>query len=126
MIYLYRWDENQIFLNILFFSNTDIHRFLYSLIECLQVNQKYVTSFWFKIKDLDSKLVLEKTKKVASYELDIKTVFFTIFYMNFFKREFWIFSNEHFDRLHSTKFSIATREFYIWEAILLTSLKHHC
>ena len=84
MISLYRWDENQIFLNILFFSNTDIHRFLYSLIECLQVNQKYVTSFWFKIKDLDSKLVLEKTKKVASYELDINTVFFTNILHEFF------------------------------------------
>ena len=34
------------FLKILFFSNTDIHRFLwvYSLIKCLQINRTYVTS----------------------------------------------------------------------------------
>ena len=51
-------------------------------------------------------------------------ILFLIFYINFFKREFWIFSNEHFDRLHSTKFSIATREFYIWEA--LCQVKHPC
>ena len=27
LVYLYRWTENQIFLKILFFSNTDIQRF---------------------------------------------------------------------------------------------------
>ena len=50
---------------------------------------------------------MEKAKKPASYELAIPTPFF-----KFFKRVFWIFSNEHFDRLHFTKFSKATREFY--------------
>ena len=64
------------FLKILFLSNTDIHRFLwlYSLIACLQINRKYVTSFWFH-----SKLVMEKAKKPASYELAIHTVFYKYF-----------------------------------------------
>ena len=62
------WDLRK----ILFFSNTDIHRFLwlYSLIESLQVNRMYVTSFWFH-----SKLVLDKARKPVSYELAIHTVF---------------------------------------------------
>ena len=46
----------------------------------------YVICFWF-----DSKLVLEKTKKPASYELGIHTVFFQIFYINFLKESFWYF-----------------------------------
>ena len=50
---------------------------------------------------------MEKAKKPASYELAIHTPFF-----KFFKRVFWIFSNEHFDRLHFTKLTVAAREFY--------------
>ena len=47
LIYLDILAENQIFLKILFFSNTDIHTLLrlYSLIEWLQSNQMHVTSF---------------------------------------------------------------------------------
>ena len=56
----------------------------------------YVISFSFH-----SKLVLVKAKKPASHELAIHTVFFSIFYIIFLK-ELWIFSNEQFDRLHST------------------------
>ena len=65
----------------MFFSNNDIGKCLrlYLLIECLQVNRMYVTSFWFH-----SKLVLEKAKKPASYELAIHTVEIVL----------WIFSNE--------------------------------
>ena len=55
----------------------------------------YVTSFRFR-----SKFVREKAKKSASYGLAIYNAFLKIFYMNFFRREFWIFSNEHFDRLN--------------------------
>ena len=100
LIDLYRWAENQILLKILFFSNTDIHRFLwlYLWIEFLQINRMYVTSFWFH-----SKLVLEKGKKSASYKPTAHTVFFKNILQNFFfKGEFGMFSYEHFDRLHST------------------------
>ena len=115
MIYLYRWAENEIFLKTLFFSNTDNRRYPrhHSLIECLQVIWMYVTIFSFH-----SKLVLEKAKKPASYELAIHTVFFLNILRKCFKRVLWIFSNEYFDRLHFTKFSIATREFYIWEVFI--------
>ena len=41
---------------------------LYLLIECLQVNRMYVSSFWFH-----NKSVLEKAKKLASYEVAIHT-----------------------------------------------------
>ena len=42
----------------------------------------------------------------------------------FFYRELWRFSIEHFDRLHSIKFSLTTRNFYIWE--VLYQEKHPC
>ena len=72
------WKSN-IFKNYIFFSNTDIHRFLwlYSLIECLQNNRIYATSFWFH-----SKLVVEKAKRPASDELAIP--FFLNILHNFF------------------------------------------
>ena len=68
----------------------------------------YVTSFRFH-----SKLVLEKTMNPAGHELEIHTAFFLNSLHNFFKRVFWIFSNEHLDRLHFIEFSVATRKFYI-------------
>ena len=65
-----------------------------------------------------------KAKKPASYKLAIHTVFFLNILHKFYKIVFWKFSNEHFE-LHFTKFSVATREFYIiWEA--LCQLKHPC
>ena len=63
--------------------------------------------------DLIANCNWEIAKKPASYELAIRTIFFYIFYIHYFKRDFWILSNEHFDRRHYTKFSIVTREFYI-------------
>ena len=68
--------------------------FLYSLIECLQVNRIYVASFCFH-----SKLVVEIANN-PSCELAIQLYcFFQIFYVNLFKREFWISLNEYFERL---------------------------
>ena len=108
MIYIYWWAENQIF-KILFFSNTDTHRFLrlYSLIECLEVNRMYVTRFWFH-----SKLVLEKAKKPACYELAIH-VFFLNILNKYFKRKFCKFQmNILADFIPiMTKSSITTRKF---------------
>ena len=74
----------------------------------------YVTSFWFH-----SKLVLEKAKKPDSYELTIHAVSFLL------SESFGYFQmNILTDRLHSTKFSIATRDFYIWKA--LCRVKYPC
>ena len=132
LIYLYRQAEYQTFFKILFPSNTDSHRLLglYSLIECLQVNQMYVTSFWFH-----TKLVMKKAKKPASYELAIhyitfvihKTVIhktFIIHYIIFFKKDFWIFWSEHFDRLHSTNDQVLyiNKGDYIWEHVIFSDL----
>ena len=47
LIWLHRCTENQIFLRNSFFSNADIHMFLYWFIERLQVNRMHVASFWF-------------------------------------------------------------------------------
>ena len=47
----------QIFLRNSFFSISDIHIFLYWLIERSQVNQMFITTFWFH-----SKLAMDKTK----------------------------------------------------------------
>ena len=123
LIYLYRWAENQIYLEILFFTNTDNHRFfwLYSLIECLQVNRMYVTSFWFH-----SKLVLEKAKKPASYELPIHT-FFNILH-NFFQKRVldifkWTFWQTSFHQvLYSNKGVLCLRSFMSRKTSLLTSI----
>ena len=71
LISLYRWAENQRFIEFLLVTNTDIHRFLYSLIECLEVNLMYITSLWYY-----SKLLLEKAKKPGRYEVAMHTVFF--------------------------------------------------
>ena len=112
LIYLYGWAANQIVFKTLFSTNTHICRFLrlHLLIECLQVNRIYVTSFWFHCK-----LVLEKARKPACYAY----CFLLIFYINFLKREFWIFSNEHFDRLHYTNDQVlyGNKGDYIWEAL---------
>ena len=110
LIYFNRWIENQIFLMNLFFTNANIYRLLYSLIECWQINRMYVTSFWFH-----SKFVLEKAKK-PSHELAIYTAFSKYFT--------YIFLKESFDRFYSTKFSKTTEEFYIWE--VLCQVKHPC
>ena len=60
LIYFNRLTENQIFLKNLFFKNTDIRKFFYFLVECLQVNRIYVTSFWFH-----RKLLPEKSNKLS-------------------------------------------------------------
>ena len=46
IIWLNRCTENQIFLRNSFFSNADIHLFLYCLIECFQVNRMCITGNW--------------------------------------------------------------------------------
>ena len=125
LIYWYRGAENQIFLKILFFSNIDIHRFLwlYSLIEFLQVNRMYVTSFWFQIK-----LVLEKAKKSASSELAVHNVSFWIFYINLFKRgilnifklTFW--QTSFHQVLYSNKELLYLKSFRSSKISLLTSI----
>ena len=115
LIYLYRWTENQIFLKIIFFSNTDIHRFLwlYSLIECLQNNLIYATSFWFH-----SKLVVEKAKRPASDELAIP--FFLNILHNFFEKKVlgifkWAFWQASFHQiLYSNKGVFYTRSHIIF------------
>ena len=127
MIYLYRWAENQVFLKTLFFSNTDIRRFLriYSVIECLQVNRMYVTSFWSH-----SKLVLEKAKKPASYQRAIHTVFFLNISHKLFKRVFWIFQMNILTdfispSLCSNKGVLYLRSFVSSKTSLLTSISEN-
>ena len=122
-IYLCRWAENQKFLKILFFSNTDIHRFLwlYSLIECLQVNPMYVAIFWFH-----SKLALHRKSKETCQPWTSYTYsfFLNMFFFSKKKKSFGYFQMNILTRLHPTRFSIATREFYIWE--VLCQIKHPC
>ena len=61
LIWLNRCAENQtIRLRNLLLSNNDIHTFLYRLIEYLQLNRMFVTSFINFITN--SKMVLEKDK----------------------------------------------------------------
>ena len=120
MIYLYGWAENQILLKILFFSDTNIHRFLwlYSSIECLQVKRMYVTSFWFY-----RNLGPEKVKKPASYELAIHT-FLKIFYIIFFqKRVLDIFKLTFWQTaLHQVLYSSKRFCFMSRKTFLLTSI----
>ena len=71
-----RCAENKIFLKTSLSSNTDIHRFLYWPIKCLQVDRMFVTGFWFHDK------LVKKAKNIA--------VNYTYSYtINFSKRE-WI------------------------------------
>ena len=74
LIYLYRWAENEIFLKMLLFSNTDIHRFLwlYSLMECLQFSRMYVTSFSFHSKYLTRLIFAE----VNFHEINFRVYLF--------------------------------------------------
>ena len=93
------------FLDFLHLSN------VYKLIERVLLAFDFIANWYWK-------------KQRNLLAMNYLYILFLIFYITFFKREFWIFSTEHFDRLHSTKFSIATREFYIWEA--LCQVKHPC
>ena len=107
LIWLHISTENQIFLRNSFFSNADIHMFLYWFIGCLQMNQICITSCWFH-----RKLVIKA--KQHSYKLYLYTVFLQIFYISFSKREWllealkWTSEVVFMDRLSLTaKFFLA-------------------
>ena len=107
----------------LYFSQTLIFTgfFDFSLIKGLQLNRMYVTSFWFH-----SKLVLEKAKKPASYELPIHT-FFNILH-NFFQKRVldifkWTFWQTSFHQvLYSNKGVLYLRSFMSSKTSLPTSI----
>ena len=49
---------------------------------------------------------------------------FIIHYIIFFKKDFWIFWSEHFDRLHSTNDQVLyiNKGDYIWEHVIFSDL----
>ena len=82
-----RCAENQLFLWNRFFSNTHIYSFPHSLIECLQVYQRFVTSFHsLLLARFHSKLVLKKQKNTDSRDKLVCIKFFlNILYIIFLK-----------------------------------------